>query len=198
MTVTVDHPALAYMTSSLTTASGWQQSGGVPTASVMGNFPSRQLASRELMVDAQGPDLPQWFGAYLNSELNRLFGLPASWDGSTADEVTIEAVSETVAVLASVVTAVTIPPQFFPLADGGIQVEWHVGGNDIEIEVDGTGSGYVLATRASGDTVADGEIRATADEETIRRAATFLNELSSRRRLAHLSRDVSTTTGTVL
>jgi hypothetical protein len=40
--------------------------------------------------------------------------------------------------------------QFFPLPDGGIQVEWYIEGNELEIEIDSEGHLYSLSSSADG------------------------------------------------
>ncbi len=136
-----------------------------------------------MYVDGAG--LPWWFDDYLDRELNRLFALPAGWDDPSAEEVTLEAVRGAVSVLAAVAGEATPPPQLFPLRDGGIQVEWHVGGNDIEIEVNGAGEAYVFAARSGGQTIADGEIGANTEASPLREVAAFLDELGTGLSLAH-------------
>jgi len=55
--------------------------------------------------------------------------------------VTREAVYATARVLANLLDRHSQIPQFFPLPDGGIQVEWYAD-NQIEIDVDGSGEAY--------------------------------------------------------
>jgi hypothetical protein len=185
MTLLDDRLDTAWSSSSLTTAPAqWRQRTG-PWGSSQPTARHAQAPHRELLIYAEDERLPRWFNDHLNLELNRLFALTPGWDGYTADEVTIEAVHEMVEVLFVAVSRMTVPPQFFPLADGGLQAEWHIGGNDIEIEVDGAGSAYALATKSTGETVTDAEIQADVDDPQLRVLATFLNELSSRPGLAH-------------
>lgn len=185
MTLLDDRLDTAWSSSSLTTVpTRWVQHPE-PLGSSQRVPQGLPVPHRELMIYAEGEYLPGWFNDHLNLELNPLFALPSGWDGYTADEVTIEAVREMVGVLFVAVGKTTVPPQFFPLSDGGLQAEWHIDGNDIEIEVDGAGSAYVLATRSAGETVADAEIRANADDPHLQDVAAFLNELSERAGLAH-------------
>lgn len=185
MTLVDDRLDAAWMSSSLTTAPTRRLQPLEPLSSTRRATRFAHTPRRELAIYAEDDRLPCWFNDYLNVELNRLFVLPSGWDDYTADEVTIEAVRELVDVLFVAVSASTLPPQIFPLADGGLQAEWHVGGSDIEIEVNGVGSAYVLATRPTGETVADAEIGANADDPALRAVANFLNELSARPGLAH-------------
>lgn len=195
MTLVDDRVTSGYMPSSLTTAPAWQPPATGTAGNARGGYQGQPGFRRELVLHAAGPRLPGWFGARLAEELNRLLALPPRWDGDTADEVKAEAVAEAIRVLASVASVDTIAPQLFPLADGGIQIEWHVGGNDVEIEIDGSGSVYVLATRSTGDTVVDDELEAPGHGDARRRTADFLNELSARPDLAHLSCDIRNPTG---
>lgn len=56
-----------------------------------------------------------------------LLELEQDWDSYGAERITLEAVNT-----ANALTAV-------PLSDGGIQLEMHAGGIEIEIEIDSTG-----------------------------------------------------------
>lgn len=180
MTLTDDRLATCPQPSNLTTVPTWHPY----TPRTRPSDPHLLRSSRgELKVYVEGANLPWWFDEHLSEELNRLFALPAGWDGSSSDEVTTQAVQETVAVLAAIVSEISSPPQFFPLRDGGIQVEWHVGGNNVEIEVNCAGDAYVFAERSDGEIVADGEIR-RGEDEPLRVVATFLNDLSTRLNLA--------------
>jgi len=95
---------------------------------------------------------------YVENELNRLVELPQGWDGRHAAQITNEAVQTTVDLLPAISDEQSVPPQFFPLPDGGIQFEWHVGGNDIEIEVDGGGEAHAVAVTADDNILFEGEI----------------------------------------
>lgn len=185
MTLTADPLAAFPPPSSLTTVPRWHPSmPGARTSDPQspGISPPRR---GELRVYVDGAGLPWWFGDHLNQELNRLFALPAGWDGPSAEEVTVEAVREAASVLAAVASEAVSAPQFFPLRDGGIQAEWHIGGNDIEIEVNGAGEAYVFAARSDGQTIADGEVGTNRDASPLRAVAVFLSELGTGLSLAH-------------
>ncbi|MBO0821167.1 MAG: hypothetical protein J2P26_09985 [Nocardiopsaceae bacterium] len=190
MTLVDERAMPGYTPSSLTTVPAWQSPSTGLTGSARDRYPRQPGARREPVVLHVAGPRPDWFGTRLAEELTKLLVLPPGWDGGTADRVTAEAAVEAVRVLASVASVDTIVPQLFPLADGGVQIEWHVDGNDIEIEIDGSGRVYVLATRSTGDTVVDDVLDAPGHDHVRRRTADFLNELSARPDLAHLSCDI--------
>jgi catechol 2,3-dioxygenase-like lactoylglutathione lyase family enzyme len=190
MTLTADRLAACLPPSSLTTVPRWHPATPEGRTGDPPSVRTAQPGRGELRVYVEGAGLPWWFDDYLNRELSRLFALPAGWDGPSAEEVTVEAITEAVSVLAAVAGEAAPAPQFFPLRDGGIQVEWHIGGNDIEIEVNGAGQAYVFAARSDGQTVADGEVEANRDASPLRAVAAFLNELGTGLSLAHLPGDL--------
>ncbi len=129
----------------------------------------------------QRPPLVQ----YIEAELNQLLELRAGWDGRRARPVTLAAVKSTVRVIDSLMNDGSAPPQLFPLPDGGVQIEWHVGGNSIEVEIDGGGEAHVLAQGSAGDIVAEGMIAPGEGGAQLLAARGFLQALSAR--LAHAS-----------
>ena len=185
MTLTDDRLDTSLLPSNLTTIPRWHPRTPQHRDAEPGLLGSPQPRRGRLTLYVEAANVPWWFDEYLNSELNRLFALPPRWDDMSADEITIDAVQKLVAVLIRIANEGSPAPQLFPLLDGGIQAEWHVGGNDIEVEVNGLGEAYVLATRANDETVADGEVSPGRDDPVIDAAATFLNELSERLSLAH-------------
>lgn len=185
MTLTDDRLVTSSLPSSLTTVPRWhprtpEQHGDEPLF-----LRSSQSRRGRLSLYVEAADLPWWFDEYLSTELNRLFALPPLWDDLSADEITVEAVRSLVTVLVRISSEGSPAPQLFPLLDGGIQAEWHVGGNDIEVEVNAIGEVYVLATRANEETIADGEVSVPGNDPVIEAAATFLNQLSERLSLAN-------------
>jgi hypothetical protein len=56
--------------------------------------------------------------------------------------------------------AIPAPPtaQIVPLADGGVQLEWHAGGNDIEIEVDPIGEVHAFISMCDGSVLLNQEL----------------------------------------
>lgn len=114
------------------------------------------------------------------ARLNSLLDLRDGWDGHRAHAVTIPATEATVRVLASLMDETSAPPQLFPLPDGGLQIEWHVGGNSIEVEIDAGGEPCVLARTHDGATVADGVIALGEPDAQLLATRGFLRALSTR------------------
>lgn len=127
----------------------------------------RALALRHY-DDAGNPSPPPSWAAHAHQELQRLVDLPAGWDGHRAKPVTEAAVQAVVRVLAEVMTERTPFPQYFPLPDGGLQVEWHADGHDIEIEADARGAVYVLATQPESEMArVDAQLDSTAADTAV-------------------------------
>lgn len=140
----------------------------------------RQKAGvRHLVLEVPGSwARPRWVD-YVEAALNQLVALPAGWDGRRAQPITIAAVEGVVHMLSLVMGERTAAPQLFPLPDGGIQAEWHIGGNAIEVEVDGAGEAHVLADLVGGKPVAEGVVALDSGDATMATVRRFLTEISS-------------------
>jgi hypothetical protein len=89
-------------------------------------------------------------------ELLRLRQLGPRWNGRKAPPITDKALySAAGIVLPLMLREQAELPQFFPLPDGGIQIEWYAE-DQVEIEVDASGEVYAVATASDGETIADG------------------------------------------
>jgi hypothetical protein len=135
-------------------------------------------------VTIEVPGIPRWnrpwFVQYVEAELNALCALPERWDGHHAQPITDRAIEGTIQVLGALMDQTSPPPQLFPLPDGGIQAEWHVAGNKIEIEIEGTGDAYLLADRGDGSVVAEGVATRNDPDGAVTAAREFLRALASR------------------
>lgn len=124
----------------------WRSADTLPPALLTG----RRSTARELRLqhfDEAGAELPlPLWAKHAQVELQALVDLPERWDGRRARPVAPRAVEAVVQLLAGVMTDELVRPQYFPLADGGVQVEWHAGGHHMEIEVDPTGGAHLLIT----------------------------------------------------
>jgi hypothetical protein len=134
----------------------------------------------EIRVRARDGNLRRtWLAAHMEDRLNALLRLRLGWDGYRAQPLSMDAVEAAVDVLFGMADDLSLPPQLFPLPDGGIQMEWHADGEDLEIEVDPAGSAHVLATDASGLVVVDAEL-APSRPQTQHAARKALHRLSER------------------
>lgn len=118
------------------------------------------------MFEPDGSRLrPPWL-ADVEDQFSELASLPPRWDGGRAKPVSRAALEQTASLLVRLLTGWPKPvlPQLFPLCDGGIQIEWHADGIDIEIEVDAAGSAHVFASENGGTVVAEGELSQRGDD----------------------------------
>lgn len=121
---------------------------------------------------------PRWIDL-VEGELNQLVALPAGWDGRRALPVSSTALESLVGLLSLLMGDRTAAPQLFPLPDGGVQAEWHIGGNSVEVEIDGLGEAHVLADRATGEILAEGVVALNPGDSTLSTVRRFLTEISS-------------------
>ena len=120
----------------------------------------------------------RWLAAYVERQINNLLGLPAGWDGYRGRPLAEAAVESAVLTLFEIAGDWSLAPQIFPLADGGIQMEWHVGGNSLEIEIDAIGEVHVLSVNSRGAVELEGVPADTSGLE-LRVARDTLNRLSA-------------------
>lgn len=117
--------------------------------------------------------------------INALLALPPRWDGHRALPVAEAAATKAMSVLLLVGDDESLAPQFFPLADGGVQLEWHAAGHCIEIEIDGAAECHVLAVDDKGVILLDQDDSQGDASGLWAQTAAVLDELSHRVR--HLS-----------
>jgi hypothetical protein len=114
----------------------------------------------------------------LTKELVRLRALRQGWDGRNAKPITPEAIYGTILVLNALLDGNSEPPQFFPLSEGGIQVEW-CGHDEVEIAIDGSGEAHVLATAENGDVIAEGILDPIGPSDLVATTAAIVKNLSA-------------------
>jgi hypothetical protein len=76
----------------------------------------------------------QWVGG-VEKELWEFLDLPVNWDSYGARRIDLEAVQVGIWVLSNYVPPDSPAPHVVPTSRGGIQIEWHTQGVDLEIEV---------------------------------------------------------------
>jgi hypothetical protein len=72
-------------------------------------------------------------------KLAELLALPAGWNSYAAAPIAPEATQRALALLDAAMPFNGQLPSLVPLSSGGVQIEWHVNGLDIEIEVPAPG-----------------------------------------------------------
>jgi hypothetical protein len=78
--------------------------------------------------------LPGWASPVLQS-LSERWGARPAWDGYRAEPTNPQLVVRLLNILSDLMQENYRPPQITPLADGGVQAEWHCLGRDLEIVV---------------------------------------------------------------
>jgi hypothetical protein len=78
--------------------------------------------------------LPQWATSAFQS-LSERWGARPGWDGYHAEPTKPQLVVNLLNVLSDLMQPNYLPPQIMPLADGGVQAEWHSSAKDLEVVV---------------------------------------------------------------
>jgi hypothetical protein len=100
--------------------------------------------------------LGQQPSAWLRSALQQisaLTALAAGWDSYDAKPVSAEMVMEAVEFLIEIAYPDLARPSIVPLADGGLQVEWHRNGIDLEVTFSDEDAGVYVVDRNKRETV---------------------------------------------
>lgn len=81
---------------------------------------------------------PAWIEDVLN-RLAEMRTLPRGWDGQDGVRATMSAIVAAITVLSETMATNTVPPAIVPTSNGGLQLEWHKNGVDLEVYVDANG-----------------------------------------------------------
>lgn len=103
---------------------------------------SAQRAPVTLSVEWTGPE-PSWLRPALEV-LVELRTLPRNWNSYGALPIADRAIQVAIALLHDVMPERAPHAQIVPTAPGGVQLEWHTGGIDMEIEVEPNGEASVI------------------------------------------------------
>lgn len=82
--------------------------------------------------------VPRWLDR-AKGELRRLADLPEDWDSYGGRPPNSASIARTLEVLDLLMEGDVPLPNFIPTSDGGVQLEWHRRGIDLEIEVKPSG-----------------------------------------------------------
>jgi hypothetical protein len=96
------------------------------------------------------PDASPWYRAALD-RISALTALAVGWNGYEALEVKGDMAIDAAAFLTKVAFPGIAAPSITPLADGGVQVEWHRGGLDIEVAFSDEEPGVYVVDREGGE-----------------------------------------------
>jgi hypothetical protein len=96
------------------------------------------------------PDASPWYRAALD-RISSLTALAVGWNGYDAIEVKADMAIDAATFLATVAFPGIAAPSITPLADGGVQVEWHRGGLDIEVVFSDDEAGICIVDRQGGE-----------------------------------------------
>lgn len=111
---------------------GWTvPSGEAPSDQAALSVPQyRRGGWRVTMGSASKP----WWLDHVLERLVGLLELPHNWDSYGASTVGREEVERALGILASTMTEGTPIPSIVPTSRGSVQLEWHLGGVDLEVE----------------------------------------------------------------
>ena len=88
---------------------------------------------RREILRMQSLPAPAWLEPTLNN-CGHLLLLPADWDGAHAPVIDTGAIQAALDALCSFMADDSSAPQWTPTRDGGVQLDWHENGLDLEIE----------------------------------------------------------------
>jgi hypothetical protein len=91
------------------------------------------MVRRQVILKFEG-DRPRWVHS-VEERVNQLLALPRGWDGYGAPSPQLDMVVAAIRLLLEAMEDSTPAPNVFPTNQGGIQLEWHQGGIDLEIEI---------------------------------------------------------------
>jgi hypothetical protein len=103
-------------------------------------------AEGQTVVLVERHDASPWYEAALE-EISHLTALAVGWNGYDAREVQADHAINAAQFLAKVAFPGIAPPAIAPLSDGGVQLEWHRGGLDIEVVFSDDEPGVFVADR---------------------------------------------------
>lgn len=121
----------------------------------------------------------RWLADYAEAQFNSFLSLSEGWDGFRAKPISMNALDAAIRLFFALIGDLSLPPQMFPLVDGGIQLEWHVANESVEVEIDGNGMAHALAVNAQAEVILDESLSEEAQEsmEATKQAVRRLSEI---------------------
>ncbi len=125
----------------VTIAIQWPLMGGVSVS--FPDFLKKFIGISTVAVESKADvwsdrTLPPWINPLIE-QFQRVLALNEGWDGASARPITSDALATALTVLEETMAWDTLAPKVVPVTDGGIQLEWHCAGVDLEVYVDSGG-----------------------------------------------------------
>jgi hypothetical protein len=92
------------------------------------------LENKVYIYHSKGVSLPTWLHVLTGSAF-RLLALPMDWDSYGGQQVIPKSIEAAIGLLSLFMADHSPLPSLVPTSAGGVQVEWHTKGVDLEIEV---------------------------------------------------------------
>jgi hypothetical protein len=108
--------------------------------------------------------------------MGELLSLPENWDSYGARRISPEATAFALQLLSETMRADTPVPAVVPTSRGGVQLEWHTRGIDLEVEIKSPGRLYVSYEDHRHNVEWEGELTSN-----LTRLADFFSEFSQHR-----------------
>lgn len=81
---------------------------------------------------------PEWLRPTV-AKMNQLLQLPPNWDSYGGQPVSLQSLGAALRLLFGLSKSTLPPPEVVPMSAGGVQLEWHQSGVDLEISVGSAG-----------------------------------------------------------
>ena len=88
-------------------------------------------------IEIEADDSKEWVQPTIEALYSKL-RLPPNWDSHGALPIDEQRVADAIKVLSGTMSGNSEVPWVVPTTDGGIQLEWHREGEDLEVEISGT------------------------------------------------------------
>lgn len=114
-------------------------------------FAELTLPTGTARVTYRSPE-PGWLWTSLHS-LKQLSTLKKDWDSYGSERISAVSIVEALRTLVDVLPKEGSAPAFVPASGGGIQLEWHDGGFDIEVQIASNGKASAYVRNVDNDVV---------------------------------------------
>lgn len=120
--------------------------GSPPGAILSGHIYMESFASASVV----GHAFPQWLGR-IRDRIQELSTLPPGWDGEAAPPVEVVPLRSAWEFLLALSPLLRVPPNVVPTLAGGVVLEWHRSGIELEVEFTPKGEADVSCEHSTGE-----------------------------------------------